>query len=284
MSAFSEALREAIDAKGISVAELTRSCKKIGTPISTATLSYWLSGQTTPRRRSTFDVLRSIEHILELDPGELVRLVANFQEIGRVPPAEITVIPLCRELERLHDSWGLPQDDGLHRSQVISTYEIGKTQSKNVMRFVLEAERNGADRSTVAFNQHKDDIALEILHGATLGRTAHLHGHYMAFELLLPRPLERGELAVVELTHTNALNDDFRNCYELFVTHRTDLLALSLKFTTPTPPKSVTRSLMNLDSMGALITHRRDIKLKGSTAQATLADVNVGRLRIEWED
>ena len=96
-SAFSHALREAIDAKKVSLAWLAERLRATGNPVSKATLSYWRSGARNPEGPHSLAAVEAIEEALGLSTGALIRLIGPSHRTG---PYGSTRFPLSdAELE-----------------------------------------------------------------------------------------------------------------------------------------------------------------------------------------
>lgn len=229
--------------------------------------------------------MHSIEHVLDLGPGELIQLLDGFQSVSRVPDAEsVSIVPSYGALQDLKARWGVPLDDGMQRSQIVATYEVTETNATKKIRMVLTAQRNGIDRLVIAFERLHAEDRFELLHGAQHGRSEKYDEDGIAYELLFPRPLARGELAIIEVQYKNPRSGKQANQCNLYVTRHADLVTLNVRFNFDNAPVKVLRTLNHLDAAGAMVTRRREIPLHGVTVQATLADVAVGHVQIAWED
>lgn len=75
MTPFAEALRAAIDARGVSLVWLRDHLAERGSPASLTTLSYWRSGQRHPAGSGSLGAVRGLEELLEVPEGHLVSLL-----------------------------------------------------------------------------------------------------------------------------------------------------------------------------------------------------------------
>ncbi|MGW5741466.1 XRE family transcriptional regulator, partial [Amycolatopsis sp. NPDC003861] len=82
---FDAALRAAIRARGLSLDRLREHLRTRGVSVTTATLSYWQSGRSRPRRRDSVHGLRQLEAVLEVPAGSLVALLGP-PRAGRSAP------------------------------------------------------------------------------------------------------------------------------------------------------------------------------------------------------
>ncbi|MBS0023847.1 helix-turn-helix domain-containing protein [Microbacterium paraoxydans] len=82
---FAEALREAIAARGTSLAQLSERLRHHGNPVSIATLSCWQSGTRQPEGPSSLAAVDDLEALLLLEPGALQRRIGHSRRAGRTP-------------------------------------------------------------------------------------------------------------------------------------------------------------------------------------------------------
>ncbi|UQN31093.1 hypothetical protein [Brachybacterium kimchii] len=202
---FAMRLRETMISRGIGFAELAGMLARTGAPTSPATLSYWASGRSRPRRRSSLGVVQALEQCLDLEDGELVDLVDIDAETWRYRSAAeaARLLPRAKEAEDARRAWGLRWDDGLRREYVRTALDLDAPDGEAILHYdvVLTAQRGGADRLLAVLEAPLDSLASEEARvlGADLGRRAALPGGATLVEVVLPRPLGEGEAAVLEL-------------------------------------------------------------------------------------
>lgn len=80
-SAFATRLREAVNARGISLRRLQQRLRDRNIDISVATLSQWQSGMRRPGGGGSLDAVRELEDLLGLDEDELTGLVAPSRRV-----------------------------------------------------------------------------------------------------------------------------------------------------------------------------------------------------------
>ena len=71
--AFAVAFRDAVNQSGMTLVEVVDALAERGIKLTQATLSYWQSGRSLPRRQSSLKALREIEIVLGVEKGSLVR-------------------------------------------------------------------------------------------------------------------------------------------------------------------------------------------------------------------
>ena len=69
---FADALRAAIDARGVSLVWLRDRLADLDNPVSVAALSYWRSGRRRPDSGESLAAVRAIETVLDLPPDATV--------------------------------------------------------------------------------------------------------------------------------------------------------------------------------------------------------------------
>ena len=73
---FAEALRHAIDQRGLGLERIRDRLNQRGVSISVATLSYWQSGRSRPERKASLAALPHLEAVLGEPPGSLLATLA----------------------------------------------------------------------------------------------------------------------------------------------------------------------------------------------------------------
>lgn len=84
--AFAAALRDAVNARDVTLSWLQRQLKARGNRVSMATLSYWRSGARRPEGAQSMAALADIEELLELADGALTRLLRSTNRTGPLGP------------------------------------------------------------------------------------------------------------------------------------------------------------------------------------------------------
>ena len=207
---FSRALRAAIEKRGITLERLCDRLRRLETPVSTATLSYWQSGRTRPERPASLEALRNLEAIVGVPSGDLAALLEPPKPRGRVAsrprPAVVgsAFFPEAETVEHLLRGLDLSHDGGLTRLSGHDRIHVGADQSQDVRwtRQVLRAEEHGIDRIVVI---HEADFPcgdvpdLRAVRNCRVGRVhADKRQGLVAAELVFPRALARHETILIE--------------------------------------------------------------------------------------
>lgn len=95
---FAGSFRDAINARGLTLARLHELLRNRGNSVSMATLSYWRSGARRPESAQSMAALSDIEELLGLERGALTALLGATNRTGPLGPSQF---PLGEEeLER----------------------------------------------------------------------------------------------------------------------------------------------------------------------------------------
>ncbi|PRA79641.1 hypothetical protein [Microbacterium sp. MYb66] len=88
---FAAALRDAVNAKDVTLSWLQRQLKARGNRVSMATLSYWRSGARRPEGAQSLAALTDIEDLLGLDVGTLTRHLRSTNRTGPLGPNQFPI-------------------------------------------------------------------------------------------------------------------------------------------------------------------------------------------------
>jgi hypothetical protein len=202
---FADALRRAIDDRGLALERVRDHLAHRGVCVSVATLSYWQSGRSQPGRKTSLAAIPHLEQVLGLDAGTLLQtLPATRDRVRRTPVRELGALwpePSRMDmLGRLDTRW----DADLDRVTLHDVLRIGpdRRQVGLTVRQVLRARVDGPDRRVVMHSQDDTTAALpqiEVVKGCELGRVEWSpQDGVVGAELVFFRPLRRGETAIVE--------------------------------------------------------------------------------------
>jgi transcriptional regulator with XRE-family HTH domain len=203
---FPDALRAAIAESGLSLDRIGYRLRQQGTPISLATLSSWQSGRRRPERAASLAALIRLEQIVDVPPGSLAALLGPRRARGRKiytdAPDLVAVYQDWNPIARLLSEFDTSSDDQLIRLSQYERLRVGPDGRLREFysRALVRAAAN--DVSSAIVIDQADDGNPSVIHplrGCTLGtvRSQPEVGLTIA-ELRLPRPLQRGELLVME--------------------------------------------------------------------------------------
>lgn len=223
--AFPAALRAAVEASGLGLERIQRRLRERGVEVSIATLSYWQSGRSRPRRESSLHALGELETILKLRPGALADMLTTH-DVSSPPLAPIGALAatlgpgveipaaFARLDARLHRAIELVSD------HITTTVGPDRTHRSHHARRVIRAVADGVDR-VILVNRVDDKAAappaiVALSHCAVGARDTLPGTSTQLTELLFDRSLDRGESIMVEFQleyGPPAPRDPFREQY-----------------------------------------------------------------------
>ncbi len=203
---FATVLREAIEARGLGLERIVARLAEAGTPVSAATLSYWQSGRSHPGRRTSLECLSTLEQILELAPGHLEGQVPRPAVRGRhpQPPTWSELWDEVPEVVSAFERINATDRDHLTRISYHDRVYVGpdRTERTTVTSQIMRCERDGVDRFVVMHGNDDPTCPVSQIRGLSrcrVGRTSSEPGSgVVTSELLLPRPMRRGEFITIE--------------------------------------------------------------------------------------
>lgn len=193
---FATALREGIDARGVTLAWLRERLADRGNPVSMATLSYWRSGARRPEGAQSLSAVTDIEELLHLDAGALTGLLGATQRTGPLGASSfpLNTGDLEEQVKQTFLAMGATYPDPTRELTVHSTSDIGPdgTLQRRTSRMLVQATSGTV--SAIPFVELSPGIPVppprfEAIAG---GRVAALHSaangevHGMLFELDQP--------------------------------------------------------------------------------------------------
>ncbi|MEV0662201.1 helix-turn-helix domain-containing protein [Actinomadura luteofluorescens] len=223
---FAGALRQAIQASGLTLERIRHRLGRRGLTVSVATLSYWQRGRSRPRSRT---VVVALEEILQVPSGTLIELLED--PAPNAAPVRGAVVrgaagqPNGAERGRgVRDLWPDPERyaclvgqldrSGDHRLERLSVHDVYRLDEARrswtlSVRTVLRAAGDDIDRVVCVHQTGDGDLA-----GAADGDAGGVaglldvrycrpgriraEGGLVAFELVFDRVLATGDTAVIE--------------------------------------------------------------------------------------
>ncbi|MDN5570819.1 MAG: hypothetical protein L0G22_06125 [Propionibacteriaceae bacterium] len=196
---FATRLRAAMAARNLPLDRLQAHLGAAGVPVSAATLSYWRSGRSRPSRRQSLDAVAELERILLVTPGHLsaplAERPAEWDPLGVLPRREITESLLAGLTTDLTRRW--------RRLTVETFLEVDgdRRETRQTTRITMTALVDGAHGWPLVV--YGDDAharaTLQAVSGCVLGDVRPVvDAPILVAEMFTPRPLARGEHAMVE--------------------------------------------------------------------------------------
>jgi hypothetical protein len=206
---FSHVLRTAIRASGLSLNRIQHRLRERGLAVSSATLSYWQSGQRRPTRHDSVQVVRTLEDVLRVPAGTLTGLLEPPGARRRGGPRTPVRVEALWEDPRIADAvrrahmrsgW----DAGLVRISAHDRYEVGPDRRVRRIwhRQVLRAEQDGPDRWVLICREDSPEDPLPevraVWHCRVGAVVVERQPRLLVADLLFDRVLARGETFVME--------------------------------------------------------------------------------------
>jgi len=203
---FAAAFRDAINARGVTLARLYEQLRERGNRVSMATLSYWRSGARRPEGVQSLAALADIEELLEVERGALTGLITGTNRTGPLGPTSFPIHEATLEhaVKETYAMLGATYPDTSRELTVHSVTDVGPDGS------VAYAITRGIVQSTVGTITAIPFLDLTpgvrtpapLISAVSGGRIAARHSHPSGevhgalFEL--EAPLEAPKTAVVE--------------------------------------------------------------------------------------
>ncbi|MCP2250176.1 hypothetical protein [Lentzea aerocolonigenes] len=224
---FADALRVAIQLRGLSLERLQHRLRMRGAPISVTALSYWQSGRRRPERPESMRALAHLEDVLGLQENALSRLLGPPRPRGRSRRRELSA-------RAQWDSSGLVLTAQHDRVDVAPCGGVRGVRSRQVM----QARTANVDRWILCQETGSAQPALTAVRSCRVGRVARERTNgVLVAELLFDEPLAAGTSIAIEYEliypHPTVEHTHFRRFAE-----RVHDYVLEIKFPAGSPPAS----------------------------------------------
>ncbi|MGW5054627.1 helix-turn-helix domain-containing protein [Actinokineospora sp. NPDC004072] len=292
--AFPTALRAAIQASGLSLDRIQYRLRARGVSISVTALSYWQSGRRRPERAESLAALGHLEDVLGVPTGSLIALLGPPRPRGRVNRESSRLSlealwgntePIAQLLKRID----FTSDAALTRISQHDRMEVGADRGDKMtnIRQVFRAERDGVDRTVMVYDLELPGRPFpRVVEGDTcrIGRVARDEGAgLIAAEILLDRPLARGETTIVDyaLLHPGPPYSRGDDSYCRRFTSPVREFVLELRFDPRMLPTYLEQCTTDPDDQ---VTSRRKLEVTpDGKAHAVVLDFGPGSMGVRWE-
>lgn len=224
---FADALRVAIQVRGLSLERLQHRLRVRGAPISVTALSYWQSGRRRPERPESLMALAHLEDVLGLQETALSRLLGPPRPRGRSRRRELSA-------RAPWDGSGLVLTAQHDRVDVAPCGGVRGVRSRQVM----QATSSNVDRWILCQETGSSQPALTALRSCRVGRIARERTNgVLVAEMLFDEPISPGDTIAIEYEliypHPTVEHTHFRRFGE-----RVHDYVLEIKFPADSPPAS----------------------------------------------
>lgn len=219
---FADALRVAIQVRGLSLERLQHRLKVRGAPISVTALSYWQSGRRRPERPESLMALAQLENVLGLPETALSRLLGPPRPRGRSRRRE-------QPARSAWDGSGLVVTAQHDRVDVAPCGGVRGVRSRQVM----QASTTGVDRWILCQETGSAQPAVTAVRSCRVGRIARERTNgVLVAEMVFDEPISAGDSIAIEYEliypHPTAEHTHFRRFGE-----RVHDYVLEIKFEEP---------------------------------------------------
>jgi hypothetical protein len=264
---FPEALRAAIQVRGLSLDRLRHHLKQRGTPISITALSYWQTGRRRPERPESLRALTELEDVLDLPRNALSRLLGPPKPRGRVRAAQ-------PEPRATWDGSGLTVTGQRDR---VETDEAGNVRGVR-SRQVMQADESGVDRWVLCHDTGSVLPEITALRACRIGRVARERTNgVLVAELLFDETLAEGSSIAIEYELTYPPGTHEQTHFRRFP-HRVQDYVLEIKFS-----RSPARCEQFASGAGVLGGSRPAVVDSWGYAHAAALDFGPGVFGMRWE-
>lgn len=298
---FSEVFRAAVAESGKTLAQIVDELAANGSTISQASLSYWQSGRSVPRRQSSVRTLTLLEGILDLPRGTLLEAAsdgstgaftlaseaaATFENTSRgmiVPDAsnavpgdeDASLIDWSNEVERKAMRVNITLSDGGRVMEVKSLCIVALTGIKAPVFHVGNIWSEGDPLPELT----------EIV-GGKVGRTfVHEDEHYVLREIRLPSGFATGELRQVGWTVRRESSERLNRTPHRWFAQPLGAYALTFDFGATVPRFVEWVQVQNVTENGFTkrVETSRELPVAGGIARLALEDVHDCTAYVRWE-
>ncbi|MEL4504341.1 hypothetical protein AAEX63_07035 [Luteococcus sp. H138] len=194
-TSFAQVLSESLAAHDFTLDQLSRELGRLGTPLSTATLSYWCTGRSVPARPKSKLAVAHLERLLDLPPGRLVSALPSELNARWSPTVGVDDLGPA---QRVAAGWGL--DLGRHVAVKVTTdHALVSADRRRLREESLQLQRGEdavVERMPIGLRRPApgaEPVEIMADHGCRVGRTT-LLADLLMVEILLDVPLLRADL------------------------------------------------------------------------------------------
>lgn len=282
---FAGAFREALEARGMTLAALQNRLAAHGNPVSRTALGYWRTGERNPEGAASLAAVADIESILGLTDGALLRRLGQSRRTGVVDPPRVVGEDHVRAA--IEETVAVLGVEGNITLRDLSTHIVADVDDSGAVRTLRnQAVLQCVTGTLFAFPYFElatapTDIMPEFtaITGCRLTAQArHPDGEVFGFVLELDRPLEPAATAVVEWSLTFPLGYPPARLVEHAVFRRSRDLLLIVRYPDNAVPRWCEEFEDDADGHPVLT---RTIE-PDRTAHVTRTSFGPGRVGIAW--
>lgn len=296
---FAEAFRDAVNASGMTLVEVVDALADRGVKLTQATLSYWQSGRSLPRRQSSLKALAEIEKVLGVPTGTLSIPVERERE-APVRPADTPIVQQPNSAGSLVPSvlWGAPRNldpsaidwsNEVQRKFMHQTIKISEGGHKAAIRAEAIVRVTGPEHPTMhvgeAWGPGDPIPEVSAVDGGTLGEPdVHEAERFLLVPIELPEAQQTGELRQVGYTIETTSSDRITRTSQRWFAWPLDMFALTVDFGEELPQFVEWVMVQTRTKAGTSerIETSRELSIIDGVCQATVENIEDGVSFIRW--
>ncbi len=299
-TSFAEEFRNAVNASGMTLVEVVDALADRGVKLTQATLSYWQSGRSLPRRQSSIKALDEIERVLGVPPGTLSIPVEREREASSNAGAGAGAAgqPVVGAIQVPRLLWGAPRnlapetidwEREVQRKFLHQTVTISDGGHRAVTRAEAIVRITNPDQPAMHVGESwgpGDPVpCITDVDGGTVGNP--IVQEASRFELIpihLPPAQQSGELRQVGYTVETSSSDRITRTGQRWFAWPLDMFALTVDFGEELP-QFVEWVLVQTRTKGGTserVETSRELQVIDGVCQATSENVEDGVSFIRW--
>lgn len=294
---FAQVLQQAITQSGKTLAQITYEVRELGSSISQASLSYWQSGRSIPRRQSSAKTLRALEKVLDVPRGTLYDAAA-LSGMPSEPEVEATFENTSRGMIVPEDSLAILEktdisnidwDNEVERKAMRSSARISNDGHLMEMTTLCIVALQGIDApvfhvGSVWSEGNPPPEMLDVVGGEVGETIMFAEENYCLSEIRLPRGYATGELRQVGWTYRQESTQKITRTPHRWFARPLETYALTIEFEGAVPERVEWVQTQEITSNGLRqrTETSRELDISGGIARLALENVHDCTAYIRW--
>lgn len=295
---FAHILQEAIAQSGKTLAQITYEVRELGSSISQASLSYWQSGRSIPRRQSSTKTLRALEKVLDVPRGTLFDAAA-LSGMPSEPEAEATFENTSRGMIVPEESLAILEktdvssvdwDNEVERKAMRASVRIANDGHLMEMTTLCIVALQGIDApvfhvGSVWSEGNPPPELLDVVGGEVGKTTVYNEENYCLSEIRLPKGYTIGELRQVGWTYRQESAQRITRTPHRWFARPLETYAMSIAFEGAIPSRVEWVQTQEVTSGGFMqrIETSRELDVSSGVARLALENVHDCTAYVRWE-
>lgn len=197
---FADTLSRAVSRRGLTLENLSQQLRDQGRPVSISTLSCWQTGRSIPSRANSIKAVESLEGLLGLPEGMLIRALPGGGEQRWDP---LRNLPQQEQVDKALAMLGLAGVENYETRYLEQSSANSRRTNRSIERSVhlLQCTEGELSRFPLVFGSDAVDPTapwVEATAGCHVGEVAQLGERTTIVEMVLDHPMAAGDLRLVE--------------------------------------------------------------------------------------